>query len=232
MKRATSLLLAFVGLLILGAAAPSGSPSLCRGTPNAGGLHNGHQLQERAFLKIKHGSELNTWGHALLLQLVHHGARAAAKAVPGSIALVGDLSGPNGGALPGHASHQSGRDADVAFLAADSFGRPVLLDEFEAFGADGRSVSRPDRYFDAYRNWLMLRVWLTELRAVVTHVFVSQELRRLLLEYGQQSPEFVRHVPLATRVLQPHPNHADHFHVRIACPSDQGPACLDDAGQP
>jgi murein endopeptidase len=66
----------------------------------------------------------------------------------------------------------------------------------------------------------------------VTHIFVSPDLRQLLLEYGRQSPEFSRWAPLAAQVLHPHPTHTDHFHVRIACPSDQGAACLDDSGQP
>jgi hypothetical protein len=112
-------------------------------------------------------------------------------------------------------------------MVSDSEGRP--LDDFEAFGADGRSLVNPSRFFDGYRNWLMLREWLTELSVVVTHVFISSELRDLLLAYGRQSPEFARYVPLAQRVLHAHPTHRDHFHVRIACPSDRSRMCLDDA---
>jgi len=125
-----------------------------------------------------------------------------------------------------------GRDADIAFLVSDGQGRPVLLEAFEPFGADGRSLSNADHFFDAYRNWVMLRAWLSDLRVVASHIFVSAELRQLLLDYGRQSPEFARFVPHAAQVLHPHPTHTDHFHVRIACPSDQGAACLDDSGQP
>lgn len=214
--------------LALGAADPAPGHTVCAGSPSDGALYNGHQLQQRPFLRIKQGSEVNTWGHGVLLQLVHRGALAAALAVPGSEALVGDLSARDGGPLPGHASHQAGRDADVGFFVSDSQGRPVVLEAFEAFGPDGRSVSNPDHYFDAYRNWLMLRVWLSDLRIVVTHIFVSPELRDLLLEYGQQSPAFTRLVPLAAQVLHAYPHHADHFHIRIACPSDQRASCRDD----
>lgn len=219
-------------LLVSAWGAPAAAETVCEGRPSAGALRGGHALEPRPYLAIKRSSEGRTWGHAVLLQLVSRGALAAARAVPGSVVLVGDLSARDGGPLSGHASHQAGRDADVGFLASDGQGRPVALELFESFGRDGRSLSHPDRFFDAYRNWLMLRDWLRELRVVVSHVFLSPDLRELLLEYGRQSPEFARYVPLATQVLHPHPTHTDHFHVRLACPTDQSRACLDDSEQP
>ena len=211
----------------LGAAAPDADRTLCEGSPSAGTLHSGRRLESRPYLRIKAASQLNAWGHPMMLQLLSRGARAAAQAGSGSMALIGDLSARDGGPLPGHVSHQAGRDADVGFFVSDSQGRPILLDAFEAFGADGHSLSVPEHYFDGYRNWVMLRAWFTDLRVVISHIFISSALRQLLLEYGQQSPEFQRYVPLASQVLHAYPNHADHFHVRIACPSDQGPACHD-----
>lgn len=207
-------------------------PTSCVGRPSAGVLRNGRQLQARPYLRIKTGSQERVWGHGILLQLVSRGARAAAAAVPGSVLLVGDLSAARGGPLPGHASHQSGRDADVAFLVSDARGLPVTLSEFEPFGSNGQSLVDPDHFFDTYRNWLMLREWLGDLRIVVTHVFVSPELRELLLAYGRASPEFARLVPLAALVFRAHPNHADHFHVRIACPTEQGTSCVDGLAEP
>jgi hypothetical protein len=56
-----------------------------------------------------------------------------------------------------HASHRPGRDADVAFLVSDGQGRPVEHQHFGPFGADGRSLSLPHQFFDAYRNWLVWR---------------------------------------------------------------------------
>lgn len=211
---------------------PAAAQTVCEGRTSAGTLVGGLRLDDRPYLRIKRGSEQRVWGHPILLALVRRAARAASLAVPGSVALIGDLSAPRGGFLSGHASHQSGRDADVAFFVADGHGRPVTLAAFEAFGADGRSLSDPDHVFDAYRNWLVLRAWLTELRVVVTHVFIAPELRQLLLDYGRQSPEFARYAPLAAQVLHPYPNHADHFHLRIACPTDQDSGCLDDSAQP
>ena len=215
-----------------GSQPPAGEPTVCLGRPSAGALRNGRQLQARPYLRLKSGSEKRAWGHGILLQLLTRAARSAERAVPGSVALVGDLSARQGGPLSGHASHQAGRDADVAFMVSDAHGRPVALEQFEHFGPDGRSVSNPDHFFDTYRNWLLLRDWLADLRVAVTHVFVSAELRELLLDYGRASPEFARLVPLAGTVLRAHPNHADHFHLRIACPTDQRAACVDGAPEP
>jgi penicillin-insensitive murein endopeptidase len=165
-----------------------------------------------------------------LLQLVSRAARAVAAAVPGSVVLVGDVSSERGGPLSGHASHQAGRDADIAFMVSDSQGAPVVLDTFEPFGADGHSLVNPQHFFDAYRNWVMLRTWLSDLRVVTSHVFVAGELRQLLLDYGRQSPEFARYVPLAAGVLHPHPAHTDHFHLRIACPTERDSQSIDQGG--
>lgn len=216
-----------------GLAAPAASPrTVCSGSPSAGSLQGGRALEPRPYLRIKRGSESRRWGHALLLRVVNRGARLAAEAAPGSSALIGDLSAPRGGPISGHVSHQAGRDADVGFLAADDSGRPVALERFESFDARGRSLAEPAVFFDVYRNWLMLHAWLSDPRIPVTHVFVSSEVRALLLSYGASHPEFRSIAPLARRVLQPYPNHDDHFHVRIACPSDQGPECLDDLPKP
>lgn len=222
----------FLGLVLSSASAPAASGTICEGLPSSGVLHNGRPLEPRSYLRVKRGSEKARWGHPVLLQLVSRGARVAALAVPGSVALVGDLSALQGGPLPGHVSHQAGRDADVAFFVSDAHGHPVDLEAFEAFDASGRSLSNPLHFFDAYRNWLMLREWLTELRVVVSHVFVSAELRKLLLDYGRASPEFARHTALAAQVLRAHRTHTDHFHLRIACPSDQGPMCIQEPSEP
>jgi penicillin-insensitive murein DD-endopeptidase len=207
-----------VGLAVIASAAPTLAQNVCDEHPSAGRLQDGAPLVASPYLRIKRGSEARVWGHSALIALVHRGARDAAVAVPGSVALVGDLSAREGGPLPGHVSHQAGLDADVALFVADLQGRPVTLEAFETFGADGRSLANPDHVLDVYRNWLMLRAWLSDLRVLVSHVFIAPELRQLLLDYGRQSPEFVRHVPLAAQVLIAHPTHADHFHLRITCP--------------
>jgi penicillin-insensitive murein endopeptidase len=221
-----------VALVLALTSAPVAAETLCLGRTNSGALRGARRLEERPYLRIKRGSEDRTWGHPALLALVYGGARAVARAADGSVALVGDASAEHGGLLSGHASHQSGRDVDVGFFVADASGQSVALEAFEPFDGSGRSMLDPRRVFDVYRNWVMLRAWLSELRVVVTHVFVSGELRQLIIDYGRQSPEFARYVSLAAAVLHPHPNHGDHFHVRIACPLDQGKECVDASGQP
>lgn len=200
------------------------APTRCLGHPNRGRMTEARQLRARSYLRIKTGSWSNTWGHSLLLQLINGGAREVATAVPGSITLVGDLSSREGGPLAGHASHQVGRDADVAFMVTAG-GQPVPLTHFEPFDGKGRSLRHSGYRFDERSNWLMLRYWLSDLRVPINAVFVSGAIRRLLLSYGRKSPEFAPLVPLAKRVLKAHSKHTDHFHLRIGCPSDQGEDC-------
>jgi len=211
------LLGALVGLFALGLAPSSPAQPSQPGPSGTVALDGARTLSERSYLRIKQGSEDRVWGNPLLLELVRRGARAAAMAVPGSVTLVGDLSARHGGRLSGHVSHQTGCDADVALFVADGQGQPVMLNAFEPFGSDGRSLSNPSHVLDAYRTWVMLREWLRDLRVVVSHVFISAELRELLLEYGRQSPEFARFVPLAERVMHAYSGHQDHFHLRIQC---------------
>jgi hypothetical protein len=81
-----------MGLAISAFTGASAAQPACDQRPNSGGLHESAPLVGRPYLRIKRGSEARNWGHRALLALVQRGARAAALAVPGSRALVGDLS--------------------------------------------------------------------------------------------------------------------------------------------
>lgn len=190
----------------------------CLGSPHAGRLENGMRLQARPYLRIKRRSRARAWGHPLLVQMLDAGARAAG-ARPGAPLLVGDLSARLGGPLSGHASHQQGLDADIGFFATDSGGETADLAAFVSFNKHGKSSN--GLVFDSRRNWLMLQSWLSDLRAPSLRIFVSAPLRALLLDYARAIPELRGFAPRAGRVLRPHAAHADHFHLRIGCPSDQ-----------
>ena len=69
---------------------------------------------------------------------------------------------------------------------------------------------------------------------VVQWVFVAAPLRNMLLDHALRigEPELLRE--RARRVLvQPSDSsrHDDHFHVRIACPPDDRPGCVDGGGR-
>jgi penicillin-insensitive murein DD-endopeptidase len=142
-----------------------------------------------------------------------------AKQSPGSVLNVGHLSKRGGGEVDRHASHESGRDADIgfylkkgnAFFLADHF---LIMDEH---GKGDGGVT-----FDTARNWQLVVNLLTDAHARVTHIFVVSHLRDRLLAYGKQIGTHADIRERAAMVLaQPHGAlpHDDHFHVRIACPN-------------
>ncbi len=196
--------------------------SLSVGAPNSGYHVRAKKLSDTPHLVVKSSSVKYRYGHPALVLMLRRSAREIGRSGKGITMLVGDLSRETGGALYGHRSHQSGRDADVGFYALDPRGNSVKLTEFVKFEADGRSQDGTLR-FDDYRNWLLVQAWVKDRRAGLSHIFVSHGLRARLLAYAQSRPAFRAHVPAAMELLkQPEHGepHDDHFHVRIACPKD------------
>ncbi len=208
--------------------APYSLMSLSVGYPNDGWQRRAVALKPRPYLKLKKGSGAAAWGHPALVKMLQRTARDVARAVKGSVMLVGDLSHKSGGALSGHHSHQSGRDADVAFYAKDAKGKPVRLNKFVAFDGDGKAKDGSGLVFDDWRNWLLVEAWLRDHRAGLSHIFVSRPLKRRLIAFANARPGAKKHVARAQVLLKEPANaeaHDDHFHVRISCPKRQRDIC-------
>jgi len=207
---------------------PYSRMSLSVGHPNSGWQRRSMKLRHTRYLSVKRGSRARSWGHPALVKMLRRNARDIARSVRGSIMLVGDLSRRHGGPLAGHHSHQSGRDADVAFYATNRRGKPVRMRKFVAFDGDGNAKDNSGLRFDDRRNWLLVRAWMRDHRAGLSHVFVSWPLRTRLLDYARKL-RVSKKVLLAAAVLLKRPKnasaHDDHFHVRIACPKGQGDIC-------
>jgi hypothetical protein len=125
---------------------------------------------------------------------------------------IGDLSADGGGRAPPHASHQSGRDVDVAYYVAGTAGV--------------RSFVRVDAAtLDAPRTWAFFEGLLST--GLLKYVFVDYPLQEPLygearavgwteealvpvFEYPQRGSR--------TAIIRHARGHDDHFHVRIACP--------------
>jgi len=142
---------------------------------------------------------------------------------------VGHLSKHGGGGIEMHASHESGRDADLPFYIDDSRGKQVFSEHMVSFRADGTSPVWPGAHFDDAKNWALVAALLEDPVARVTHIFVSAPLRARLLAYAAHvgAPEALR-TRAAFTMVQPRGTlpHDDHFHVRIACP-DGMRACIE-----
>jgi penicillin-insensitive murein endopeptidase len=206
-----------------GAPAPRVAGGRSVGSPTEGHLVGGVRIEESPWLRIVpcHRDEDVRWGIEALVSIIDRGARAVRKQFPDSVLSVGHLSRREGGEIDAHASHESGRDADVGFYVVNQQGKSIFAEHFVPFVGDGTAPSWPGAKFDDARNWAFIASIVTDPHAHVSHVFVATPLRVRLLAYAQRIG-----APYATRVrasevmAQPRAGlpHDDHFHVRISCP--------------
>jgi penicillin-insensitive murein DD-endopeptidase len=191
------------------------------GAPNEGHLIGGKQLRSSSSLRAVGSLR---WGVPELVDMLVRSSEVVAKKHPGSVLTVGDLSRRGGGDVDGHRSHESGRDADVAFYLRKGK-KPFVAPRFVKF-EDSLEAARPAGVsFDADRNWALVHAWLTDPRASVLQIFVANHLRKELLLAAQRSGASESIQKRATEVLVEPKNalpHDDHFHVRVACPRGAG----------
>lgn len=205
------------------------------GAPWKGKLTRGVRLEQSAELRyVGEYAPLNHfYGTWQLVQLLGRAAQYVNKKLPGARLSVGEMSAQNGGNLPNHASHESGRDVDVGFYMLDAAGRPYSAFAFANFDERGRGI-KPNvgLKFDVARNWELVARLVTDGDARVQYVFVAPGLRWLLLEEGKRrgaTPAVLdraAHVMVAPNERHPHGN---HFHVRIYCGPNERPQCTDSA---
>ncbi len=183
-----------------------------RGSAANGTLVNAVQLPEGKGYRRRGTSR--QWGTNLLVNhIMDVMARYHAKYPKGPDFVVGDLSFKNGGKMPPHVSHQSGRDVDISFV-----------------NKSGKQQSNFERMteknFDAEKNWYVIKAFVDT--GDVEYIFVDYELQRLMYDYARKKGVSESYLD---KVLQ-YPNgkksykaivrhargHADHMHVRVVCP--------------
>ena len=152
---------------------------------------------------------------------------------PGAAFAVADLSLAKGGPSAWHRSHQHGRDVDLPFLTRTRGGRALRAQTMRRFDADGALVGAAgtDIVFDVERNWTLVKLLLTNPVADVQYIFVSDDLKQLLIDFATEAKEPPDLVAKASYLLhQPSDSapHNDHFHVRVYCAvSDLDYGCRD-----
>lgn len=206
--------------------------SLTVGAPNAGYHLRAKRLRNTPSLHIKSSSRRRSYGHPALVLMLTRSASDVEKAEPNSVMLVGDLSFKSGGPISKHRSHQSGRDADIGFYVRNANGKQIVLDRFIKIDGEGQVIGLKNAYFDEHRNWLLVRSWLRDRRAGISHVFVAAHIRQRLLQYARSHKAHSRYVDAATKFLKQPSNstlHDDHYHVRIDCPKAQKDICVAEA---
>lgn len=201
-------------------------PSASMGWANGGRLVNPAHLEQDQFVRYLPGRSLH-YATDELVGLLRRVGRAVNRRT-GARLTVGDLSAHNGGPVGHHASHQSGRDADLCFFQADARGHSVASADYVTFDRNGRALVGPLR-FDVARNWALVEALVNDPAVRVEHLFIAHWLRALLLDYGRahgaDAATLARAESLMHQPVNANP-HANHFHVRIACPAGDE-ACLE-----
>ena len=208
------------------------------GLTNDGRLVSGVRIEESEQLRyvpseVRGRDGGRFWGTRELVDFIERLARHTARQNRGAPLSIGELSAREGGSIPGHRSHQAGRDFDVAFFLRDERGRRAVARDFVRIGEQG--VSRRRRggrlRFDAEANWKLVAALLADRRVNVQFIFVAEHLQWLLLEEAarQRAPyELIQRARAALREPEEHA-HDNHFHIRIFCARNDFPRCRDDA---
>jgi penicillin-insensitive murein endopeptidase len=195
------------------------------GSPTDGHLVGGAHLEATPYLRVVPVYQAGDvrWGLGSLVMLLDDAARAVHRQFADAVMSVGHLSRQGGGDVDRHASHESGRDADIGFYIHSQTGRPLYSDHFVPFKGDATAPTWPGAYFDDARNWALVSALLADPHARITYVFVATPIRARLLAYAERlgAPVALR-TRAAELMVQPRGSlpHDDHFHVRIGCPAD------------
>lgn len=144
---------------------------------------------------------------------------------------VGNVGRRDGGDIEWSVSHNAGRDADLAFAYKDPVsGKPVDPPDLVPVGRDGLSADRK-LAFDAARTWIVVRALLEYDGASLQYLFVSEPLKKRLLEHAKASGEPAKLIDQAAEVLRQPVGaapHDDHLHVRVYCSAlDVAGGCVD-----
>jgi penicillin-insensitive murein endopeptidase len=147
------------------------------------------------------------FGHPRLVAFVRALAKEFTEQKLGTL-WVGDLAQPRGGPAPtGHSSHQTGLDVDLWFgMAAGKRPEPVSL-------VDLRTLELTPRFSPRVVTLLASAAASPD----VDRIFVNPVVKRALCEGASGDRAWLRKI-------RPWFGHHDHFHVRLACPSDS-PDC-------
>jgi penicillin-insensitive murein endopeptidase len=210
-------------------------PSRSIGWPWRGRLRGGMELQPSTHVRRMDAADEygRFWGTVELVRLIESAALQVDALAPGARLTVGELSAQGGGRVPGHRSHENGRDIDVGFYLIDDGDRPVEPKRFIPVRASGRGSWGGPIRFDDQRNWLLIAALLENTEAHVKYVFVADPIRRRLLREARRQGVDEALYARVQRVVIPPTNvgnpHLDHFHVRIYCPAKDLPDCRDRA---
>ena len=188
------------------------NPPRSRGAANRGSQTGAMPMPEGPWWWVRNPVE--TWGTPYTVTNLYRGLYHVGSTFPDTgVVAIGDISLRNGGRLPPHRSHRSGRDVDVSYYCHDEICARRFWD------------ARSDN-LDIPRQWELFRFWIEA--DVVDYIFVDSAIQKRLYEYAQaigHDTEWLNEVfeyrgGRRRSIIRHVRGHADHFHVRFRCSPD------------
>lgn len=187
-------------------------PTFSVGSPNRGKLRNGMPLPEGPGWRLR-THRPRTYGTVpTITALVTAFDEYVEKYPTGPKLRIGEIARRNGGRVPPHSSHRSGRDIDIGYIFRG-------IDDGELNWKYMNS-----RNFDAEKNWALIQSILKS--GEVQTIYVARKLQKLL---HKEAAKHLSEAELAELFEYPRtPNsphakiqhwrgHANHMHVRFLC---------------
>ncbi|NUN12664.1 MAG: penicillin-insensitive murein endopeptidase [Myxococcales bacterium] len=197
--------------------------SISIGTVTTGYLVGGKQLPldgEHHRVTTTQRERGTNWGSSELIDALLTAAADVAEKHPGATMQIGNIAKGGGGDIFWSVSHNSGRDADIAFYLLDDQKRQPPLDNLVQVGSDGWTTAEPKLLFDPKRNWTLVKSFILNENIQLQYIFVSRPLRAKLLAHATKKKESPDLIAKAEALLvQPAgaAPHDDHFHIRLHC---------------
>lgn len=199
--------------------------------PTDGSLQGGVALPEQApgLLPNLGRDSRARYGTVEVVRALLQAAERVQREAGGLGVTIHDLSYENGGPVPHHGSHQSGRDVDVLFYQLGPDEKPIRsVGAFfnpEGRGVDFRDLQDPSDdvslKLDIPRNWLFVRALLEQPDSSLQRIFVAEHIRTLLLEQAKSSGAPAALIERFSQMsCQPSYPHDDHFHFRFFCTAE------------
>jgi penicillin-insensitive murein DD-endopeptidase len=157
-------------------------------------------------------SRNRNWGTPRLVRFIERLGTNAKKAGWNGL-LIGDMSQPRGGPMiSGHSSHQIGLDVDIWFTPMPD--HVLSREEREMDGA--ATMVAPDLTDVDAKLWNPAHMAVVRAAAedpIVTRIFVNAAIKKEMCKEAGPDRAWLAKV-------RPWWGHAEHFHVRLACPPD------------
>jgi len=198
--------------------APSEGPVRSIGQTNSGCIAGAHALPlEGQGYQVMHIERNRYYGHPHLIQAIQTLGRKTKEQDLGLL-MVGDLGQPRGGPMAfGHRSHQTGLDVDIWFTLDQSL---LVKANLLRSNINAPSMLNATKTGLDHSTWTSNQLGVLELAANlpnVDRIFVNAYVKQELCEQATGNRAWLRKI-------RPWYYHDDHFHMRLACPSDS-PSC-------